>query len=140
MMTLPEVGRSSRMHRRMNVDLPEPDGPTRNTNSPVLMFTDTPSRPRCSPSYFLMTPWNCTMGPWPGRKMSPFRRLAGWGGGASTIASMEWSSGTSTSVNAGFSCSIRAIGGAFHSIGIWIRYGPGFRHGTPCPCQASRRS
>src|SRR5215472_2201347 len=31
---LPSVGRSSRRINRRNVDLPEPDGPTRKTNSP----------------------------------------------------------------------------------------------------------
>jgi hypothetical protein len=50
MITCPDVARSSRMHRRMKVDLPDPDCPTRKTNSPAAIDTDTPSSPRTSPS------------------------------------------------------------------------------------------
>jgi hypothetical protein len=42
--TLPLVGTSSRSSSRRNVDLPEPDGPIRNTNSPLCTCTDTLSR------------------------------------------------------------------------------------------------
>jgi hypothetical protein len=40
----PLVGRSSLVSRRRKVDLPEPDWPTTNTNSPLPMSTDTSSR------------------------------------------------------------------------------------------------
>ena len=36
---LPSVGSSSLLRRRMKVDLPEPDAPTRKTNSPFWMST-----------------------------------------------------------------------------------------------------
>ncbi len=36
----PPSGSSSLLSRRMNVDFPEPDGPTRNTNSPLWMSAD----------------------------------------------------------------------------------------------------
>ena len=39
----------------MKVDLPEPDGPTRNTNSPLSICTETSSRPTTPPWYSLMT-------------------------------------------------------------------------------------
>ncbi len=41
--TSPELARSSLSVRRRNVDLPEPEAPTRNTNSPRSMFTETSS-------------------------------------------------------------------------------------------------
>src|SRR6202795_4864215 len=37
----PSPGSSSRRSRRMNVVLPDPDGPTRKTNSPLSMSIDT---------------------------------------------------------------------------------------------------
>ena len=40
----PRVGTSSRSSSRRNVDLPEPEGPIRNTNSP--RSTDTVTRSR----------------------------------------------------------------------------------------------
>ncbi len=39
---LPEVGRSSAVRILMMVDLPEPDGPTRKTNSPSSIFMEMP--------------------------------------------------------------------------------------------------
>ena len=38
---LPSLGRSSRRISRRNEDLPEPDGPTRKTNSPLLTVRST---------------------------------------------------------------------------------------------------
>ena len=40
----PLVASSWRLTRRMNVDFPEPDGPTRKTNSPFSMLTSTSRR------------------------------------------------------------------------------------------------
>ncbi len=40
----PLSGASSLLSRRMKVDLPEPDGPTRNTNSPLAMSADASRR------------------------------------------------------------------------------------------------
>ena len=42
--TLPLLERCSRRIRRRKVDLPEPEGPTRKTNSPLSMSTDTSER------------------------------------------------------------------------------------------------
>ncbi len=39
--TVPDVGVSSRSSSRRNVDLPDPDGPTRNTNSPLSISSET---------------------------------------------------------------------------------------------------
>ena len=41
-MTRPAVGRISPVRSLMMVDLPEPDGPTRNTNSPSSMVKEMP--------------------------------------------------------------------------------------------------
>ena len=38
----PSVGDSSLLRRRRNVDFPDPDGPTRKTNSPFPMSVVTP--------------------------------------------------------------------------------------------------
>ena len=40
-MIRPDVGSSSLRSRRMTVDLPEPDAPTTNTNSPLSITKDT---------------------------------------------------------------------------------------------------
>ena len=42
--TWPEEGFSSPVIRRIMVDLPEPDGPTKKTKSPSSIFMDTPFR------------------------------------------------------------------------------------------------
>ncbi len=39
----PVVGVSAASSSRMNVDLPEPDGPIRKTNSPLSIFNETSS-------------------------------------------------------------------------------------------------
>ena len=39
---LPLVGLSSAVRSLIMVDLPDPEGPTRNTNSPSSIFMDTP--------------------------------------------------------------------------------------------------
>ena len=43
-MMRPPVGSTSLSRRRISVDLPEPDAPTTNTNSPLSMTNETPSR------------------------------------------------------------------------------------------------
>src|SRR3954454_11371315 len=56
MKTRPKVGRFSRRTSRRKVDLPEPEAPTRNTNSPFSTSTDTSSRAaRCCPGYVMVT-------------------------------------------------------------------------------------
>ena len=45
----PSRGLSSRLSRRRKVDFPEPDGPTRKTNSPFWISTDASRRATCSP-------------------------------------------------------------------------------------------
>src|SRR5918996_1400279 len=52
---LPRVGSSSFSRRRMNVDLPEPVGPTINTNSPLPISTDTLSRATTLSLYVFVT-------------------------------------------------------------------------------------
>ncbi|CPU65818.1 Uncharacterised protein [Mycobacteroides abscessus] len=47
--TLPFVGRSSRRTRCRHVDLPEPDAPTRKTNSPRRTSNDTSSTAGLAP-------------------------------------------------------------------------------------------
>ena len=42
---LPELTSSSFSSSLMKVDLPEPDGPTRNTNSPLSICSETSSSP-----------------------------------------------------------------------------------------------
>jgi hypothetical protein len=55
-MIVPLVGTSSRSNSRRNVDLPEPDGPMRKTNSPRSMSTDTRSSAgRVDVLYILVT-------------------------------------------------------------------------------------
>src|SRR5665213_2368103 len=49
----PELGISSRRSSRMNVVLPEPDGPTRKTNSPLSMSIDT-SRSAMEPLLYVL--------------------------------------------------------------------------------------
>src|SRR5687767_3287559 len=51
----PPSGSSSLFRRRMNVDLPEPDGPTRKTNSPFWMSADASRSATTSPLYCLVT-------------------------------------------------------------------------------------
>src|SRR5262245_26200056 len=46
---------SSRLINRSIVDLPDPDGPTRKTNSPLSMFAVQPSRALMLPLYTLLT-------------------------------------------------------------------------------------
>ena len=43
-MMRPLVGSTSLSRSRMSVDFPEPDAPTTNTNSPLSMTKETPSR------------------------------------------------------------------------------------------------
>ena len=45
----PASGSSSRRSRRMKVVLPEPDGPTRKTNSPLSMSTEMSRRATVDP-------------------------------------------------------------------------------------------
>src|ERR1700761_5321890 len=52
----PVVGFSSPSNSRMNVDVPDPDGPIRKTNSPLSIFTLTSSNAgRADVLYFLLT-------------------------------------------------------------------------------------
>src|SRR5579863_10183282 len=51
----PSPGSSSRRRRRMNVVLPEPDGPTRKTNSPLSMSIDTSRSAKEPLLYVLVT-------------------------------------------------------------------------------------
>ena len=51
----------------MKVDLPEPEGPTRNTNSPLSIESVTSSSPIASVVYALVTLSRMTIGPSPGR-------------------------------------------------------------------------
>src|ERR1051326_6835186 len=53
---LPDVTSNSFRSSLMNVDLPDPDGPTRNTNSPLSIWSETSSRPNTPPWYDLVTP------------------------------------------------------------------------------------
>ena len=46
----------------MKVVLPEPDGPTRNTNSPLSISTEQSWRATVDPLYVLVTFWNLIMG------------------------------------------------------------------------------
>src|SRR5918999_3347163 len=62
MLISPLLGSSSFMSNRMQVDLPQPVGPTRKTNSPRPIRVDTPSRPTEPPSYTLVTSRNSTTG------------------------------------------------------------------------------
>src|SRR4051794_11591965 len=52
--TVPLVGSSSRSSSRSTVDLPEPDGPMRNTNSPLSMPTETFSRAGRAPAGYTL--------------------------------------------------------------------------------------
>jgi hypothetical protein len=63
---LPELGRSSPAMRLSSVDLPQPDAPSRQTNSPGAMSSATSSS---------------TSGPSPNRLETPSMRTAGVGGG-----------------------------------------------------------
>ena len=51
--TLPAVGSISLSSSLMNVDLPEPEGPTRKTNSPLSIVSETSSRPKMPGWYTL---------------------------------------------------------------------------------------
>ena len=51
----------------MNVDLPEPEAPTRKTNSPLSMERDRFSSAVTSGPYDFVTPSRMTIGPSPGR-------------------------------------------------------------------------
>src|SRR5947209_20584515 len=57
----PESGSCSLSSRRMNVDLPEPDGPTRKTNSPFWMSTLTSLSATVVPLYDFVTFSNLIM-------------------------------------------------------------------------------
>src|SRR3954447_16094727 len=52
---VPESGSSSFVSRRRNVDFPEPDGPTRKTNSPLAISTDASRSATVVPLYDLVT-------------------------------------------------------------------------------------
>src|SRR3546814_856889 len=58
----PCSGRSSRLTRRRKVDLPDPDAPTRNTNSPLAISTSALRRAGTSPLYVLVTFSSLIMG------------------------------------------------------------------------------
>src|SRR5918999_4417679 len=68
----PLVGSSSFISSRMQVDLPQPVGPTRKTNSPRPMRIVAPSRPTEPPSYTFVTSRNSTTGTpvWGARRRS----------------------------------------------------------------------
>src|ERR1019366_766299 len=57
----PESGISSRRSRRMKVVFPEPDGPTRKTNSPLSISTVQSESATVDPLYVLVTFWNLIM-------------------------------------------------------------------------------
>src|SRR5213078_4650078 len=52
---VPESGSSSLVRRCRNVDFPDPDGPTRKTNSPLAMSTEHSRRATVVPLYDLVT-------------------------------------------------------------------------------------
>src|SRR3954451_2534036 len=58
----PSCASSSFMRSRMQVDLPQPVGPTRKKNSPRPIRSDTRSTPTEPPSYSLVTSRNSTTG------------------------------------------------------------------------------
>src|SRR4051794_21187280 len=58
----PSCASISFISRRMHVDLPQPVGPTRKTNSPRPIRSDTRSTPTEPPSYSLVTSRNSTTG------------------------------------------------------------------------------
>src|SRR3954465_8761964 len=58
----PSCASISFISRRMHVDLPQPVGPTRKTNSPRPMRIDTRSTPTEPPSYSFVTSRNSTTG------------------------------------------------------------------------------
>src|SRR4051812_44122771 len=58
----PSCASISFISRRMQVDLPQPVGPTRKTNSPRPIRSDTRSTPTEPPSYSLVTSRNSTTG------------------------------------------------------------------------------
>src|SRR4051812_5620061 len=59
---VPESGSSSFVSRRRNVDFPEPDGPTRKTNSPLAMSTEQSRSATVVPLYDLVTFSSLIMG------------------------------------------------------------------------------
>src|SRR5437763_6475289 len=76
----PSEGSISFISRRMQVDLPQPVGPTRNTKSPRPIRIDTRSSPTDPPSYTFVTSSNSTTGtlrPCGGRGRSTSRAGAG---------------------------------------------------------------
>src|SRR3954469_23229824 len=54
----PWVGDSSASSSRMNVDLPEPDGPMRKTNSPLSILTDTLSSAGRADDLYCLDTWS----------------------------------------------------------------------------------
>src|SRR5256885_12317676 len=52
---VPPSGSSSLVSRRRKVDFPEPEGPTRNTNSPLAMSTEASRMATVVPLYDLVT-------------------------------------------------------------------------------------
>src|ERR671918_246327 len=62
MLISPLLGSSSFISSRMQVDLPQPVGPTRKTNSPRPIRIEAPSRPTEPPSYTFVTSRNSTTG------------------------------------------------------------------------------
>src|SRR4051794_24131935 len=58
----PALGSSSLIIRRISVDLPEPDGPTRNTKSPRAIENVACSTPMSPESYSIATPRNSMTG------------------------------------------------------------------------------
>src|SRR3989344_1636336 len=59
---LPVVGDISRVINLRRVDLPAPEEPTINTNSPLSILSEMLSRAKWPEGYFLVTDSNCIMG------------------------------------------------------------------------------
>src|ERR1017187_8780144 len=57
----PELGISSRSRSLRKVVFPDPDGPTRNTNSPLSISTQKSLSATVAPLYVLVTSWNLIM-------------------------------------------------------------------------------
>src|ERR1700760_4256330 len=62
MRTLPSVTSSSRIRDLIRVDLPQPVGPTRKTNSPRPTDIETRSSAMWPPGYTLVTPFSSMIG------------------------------------------------------------------------------
>src|SRR5919109_2009423 len=78
---VPAVGSSSLISSRISVDLPEPDGPTRNTKSPRATLNVACSTPTSPESYSLATPRNSITGRSAASRPGTGPTAAGLGGG-----------------------------------------------------------